>query len=337
MIIIFAAVLLLGDRLVFKVETEFKNVDLAKPGYIDFTSERIYVLDTSLRQVHYWELATGEHGGHFAEKGEGPGEISLKTGIGEIMCFDKKIMIFDESAAKVHYFDKDHNYLKTSPLPGMGRYSFWRTSEYLIARRVSTSRGIQEILVMDGHLNTIKAIAQMPYKVHEWIDDKTYYFRPFANLYVAAGSGSYFFLGETHDNYVRVFRGTEEVDQFRTPVMAVEISIEQIENFKKRYNPNANIKLEIDPRDPPFFNSLLSTDPYIIMASILSRSGTVKGRAFDRNGKEVGAVDQRFGELAFIGGFEGRLMVMSFTEEGDYQLKVYKPEIKPNTVNRQRP
>ena len=321
-------VLFMGHQLVFQLETEFKNVDLTRPQYIDLTRDRIYILDVTLRQVHFWDRATGNHGGHFGREGEGPGEFTLHKGAGEVMCFKNKIMVLDESAARVHYFDADHKYLRTQPTPGYGRYRFWRTDEYLIAHRVSTSRGVQEVLIMDENLKVLEVVAEMPYKVHEWINEERYFFRPFANRYVAAGNQTHFFLAETHDNYVKVFKGNKAVRQFPISVVRKDLDPKRLDALLTNYGHRSNIKLEIDPKKGPYLSTIIVTGPYIIPVTINSSSGHVTGQAYSMEGVLKARVDIVLGEMVFFGGFDGRLLAMTYDEYDDFQLKLYQPVLK---------
>ncbi len=302
------------------VETEFEQLDLMRPRYLDLHMGRLYVLDVDLHQVHFWNIATGKHEGFFGRKGSGPGEFMLDHRVGEIICFKDRILIVDEQASKVHYFNNDHQFLKSEPMAS-GRWFFRKMDNYILAQHVSTASRVEEIVMLDKNLNTVRVLASKEYLVHEWLDEGRFIHRPFADQFVLGSTGDRVYVGRYADNRIKVFdQNGNYLHAKAVPVVQKDLDKEVIEAFRKSYKGQNRVKLELEDK-APFFNRILPFGDVMIIGNV-DRDGNWDGGVYSSDLKRLGKFETSFQqELTFFGSYGGSLMTVSYGDDDRHIIR----------------
>ncbi|MDJ0841905.1 MAG: 6-bladed beta-propeller, partial [Acidobacteriota bacterium] len=182
-------------------------VEIGRPRYLDQDAQgNLYALDVQGRQVHTWD-AQGKYRRSFGQKGEGPGEFMFTYPVGELIVYQGKIIVVDESVSKIHFFDLDTgNFERTISRPSnLSRLHLYRTKSgrSLYALNVSGGRAIQEVVKLNLEMEVENVFFSIPYGSTEWLDKVRYIFRPNANQLILCPFRENLLIAETRNNELR--------------------------------------------------------------------------------------------------------------------------------------
>ncbi len=311
MILSLAVVLMIDYTL--QLETSFKVPELEKPYYFDASPERLYILDIATSHVHYWDME-GKYLGKFSRKGEGPGELLTP---GQVICFKDMIMVMDTAAGKVHYFDANHQFIKSKPM--VGRSILWKTNEYLVVHQASTSIGKEKTFLTDESFTPVKTLGEIKYKKYEWLDKKRYIFRPFANEFRPASASNRIYLGQSQSNAVKVFDGKGNLEsEYNIPVVRRDLPEEEKELYRKAF-ASQPATLEFD--EAPYVDRIIAFDNMVVVIQ------DAKGQVFDPHFKKLGDLDAYLGNAENMIAFRAigdLLYVVEYGEEQDHLIRSFR-------------
>ncbi len=310
-----------------RYETSEKIVEIGRPRFMDMDDkENLYVLDVITRHVHIWD-SRGKYLRSFGGKGEGPGELMLVNQEGDLLISHGKIMVVDETIAKVHFFNLETlAFEKSISRPSkLARFYLFAIDDVLYALNISGSRMTQEVVRVNMDLEVEAVIFSRPYDKHEWLADRKYIFRPYANTIVVGAGRTRVFLGETQDNLIRIFGTNGEIESFRVPLVQDDISEEEKQSYQSqlvRSGRQDESRLEF-PAKGHFFNHILPLADVVLVMRVMAGSTKVKGLACNYLFEPVGSFNTSLGDLVFINNVGDNLLTISVGEGGEYQITSY--------------
>ena len=319
-------------------DTDEDTVLLGEPGALGLhQSGKLYSLDAQMHQVHVW-TREGAYIGAFGREGEGPGELALKSGIGNLLVYKDQVIVMDEQVSKFHYFHAEtFQFIKTISRPRhLSRiYPFVNNGRVYAINR-SNSRSLQEVVRLDENLAPEKTLFRTGFDRFEWIDTERFILRPYANSVIIASGREYIIIGQTSFNEFMVFKGIEEVKKFRAPLFRDSVTPEDKEYHRESLRNAGNNRAVLEfGEDKAYFSNILIFNNLIMIMKSHEEESRISGLLYDQQfqlksrfdidfGKDVNAGEHGpIDEITAMTDLDGELYLTYTDDEGSFRIVAF--------------
>jgi len=286
----------------------------------------VYLLDAGAKAVFVWS-AEGAFLAVFGREGEGPGELSLKNGVGAVACTDTIILIYDETAGRLHLWDrKTRHFLRSaSPPLGLGRlHGIGFLGGRLVAKSARQDR--IAIVAISADLDHFDVLHSIPETRYVQIGKGAIEWRPFANQMVLDYGEDHLYYGETTHNWIRKMDLNGRFEgEWLLPMAPRDLDQGEKAWMNKRFK---QWRREGDRIDfPKEYHRMTLITPiqggrYLMASRFFWNTGTLEGVAIDtRTSQQVGSLTQSFGtEIGYFGIFHEKILLVDTDSQGDYRV-----------------
>ena len=334
-------------RVHFKVASHCKlPVDLVIQTPRDIATDskgNIYMLDAGAKTVLAWD-EMGSFLRSFGSEGQGPGELSLSDGFGAVAINENYVVVVDDLARKIHFWDREFNFKKTIPKPaGFERLlTLEAYGDQFVIVTPSAKLGNQRLVLVDNEFGIVDVLATVDDHYYRPNDQGHWDYRPLADLIVVGFGPKDIWYSNSGHNWIRKIDLSGRVkDEFRVPFVAEDFDPKEKTRFIEGFNKWRGAKDTITfPDKNTVIDFALPLEKNLIAVSqYRAVNGRFTGLVLD---KDTGDICGKFSyllgdQMGFFASVRGKLVSVTGDDNDDYRLDILELIMEDANENEDKP